>query len=174
MYVCVYIYLYIHIYQWWSVICILYYLNIHTCMHMNGIIIVILVIIEHNCMPRCFIQLGCPWTQDVLAIVCACMFTGHLPTRRAVCVCVCVVLSRFSRDLWDPFIANNQCSCPCWWYFFIHTSKMRPGPDLLQTVPTLVLNVDFLMIMRVKGPVGSIYCKQPMFLSLLMIFFHTE
>ena len=142
-------------------------------MHMNGIIIVILVIIEHNCMPRCFIQLGCPWTQDVLAIVCACMFTGHLPTRRAVCVCVCVVLSRFSRDLWDPFIANNQCSCPCWWYFFIHTSKMRPGPDLLQTVrpgpdllqtvPTPVLNVDFLMIMRVKGPVGSIYCRQSMF-----------
>ena len=90
-----------------------------------------------------------------------------------VCVCVCVVLSRFSRDLWDPFIANNQCSCPCWWYFFIHTSKMRPGPDLLQTVrpgpdllqtvPTPVLNVDFLMIMRVKGPVGSIYCRQSMF-----------
>ena len=25
-----------------------------------------------------------------------------------------------------------------------------------------------------KGPVGSIYCKQPMFLSLLMIFFHTH
>ena len=50
------------------------------------------------------------------------------------------------------------------------TSNMRPGPDLLQKVPTLVLNVDFLMIMSVKGPVGSIYCKQSMFLSLLMIF----
>ena len=50
------------------------------------------------------------------------------------------------------------------------TSNMRPGPDLLQEVPTLVLNVDFLMIMSVKGPVGSIYCKQSMFLSLLMIF----
>ena len=37
--------------------------------------------------------------------------------------------------------------------------KLCPGPDLLQTVPTLVLNVDFLMIMRVKGPVGSVYCK---------------
>ena len=58
--------------------------------HMNGIIIVILVIIEHSCMPRCFIQLACAWTQDVLTSVCACMFTGHLPTRRAVCVCVCV------------------------------------------------------------------------------------
>jgi hypothetical protein len=54
------------------------------------------------------------------------------------------------------------------------TSNMRPGPDLLQTVPDLVLNVDFLMIMSVKGPVGSIYCRQPMFLSLLMIFFHTQ
>ena len=27
-----------------------------------------------------------------------------------------------SRDLWDPFIANNQCSCPCWWYF-VHTHQ---------------------------------------------------
>ena len=54
------------------------------------------------------------------------------------------------------------------------TSNMRPGPDLLQKVPTLVLNVDFLMIMSVKGPVGSIYCKQPMFLSLLMTFFLTH
>ena len=24
-----------------------------------------------------------------------------------------------SRDLWDPFIADNQCSCPCWWSSFI-------------------------------------------------------
>ena len=54
------------------------------------------------------------------------------------------------------------------------TSNMRPGPDLLQKVPTLVLNVDFLMIMSVEGPVGSIYCRQSMFLSLLMIFFHTD
>ena len=54
------------------------------------------------------------------------------------------------------------------------TSNMRPGPDLLQKVPTFVLNVDFLMIMIVKGPVGSIYGKQPMFLSLLMIFFLTH
>ena len=53
------------------------------------------------------------------------------------------------------------------------TSNMRPGPDLLQTVSTLVLNVDFLMIIRVKGPGRSIYCKQSMFLSMLMIFFHT-
>ena len=30
------------------------------------------------------------------------------------------------------------------------------------------------MIMSVKGPVGSIYSRQTMFLSLLMIFFHTH
>ena len=44
---------------------------------------------QPSCMPRCCIQHGCAWTQHVLASVCACMFTGPLPTRRAVCVCVC-------------------------------------------------------------------------------------
>ena len=63
------------------------------------------------------------------------------------------------------------------------TSYVWPGPDILQVVPTLlqtlsslVLNVDLLMIffMRVKGPVGSIYCRQRMFLSCWMLFFHTQ
>ena len=56
------------------------------------------------------------------------------------------------------------------------TSNVWPGPDLLQSVPTLVLNVDLLMIffIRVKGPVESFYCRQRMFLSCLMIFFHTQ
>ena len=96
-----------------------------------------------------------------------------------LCVCqgTCVILS------W--IIADRDCSCPVSWYSPVElwltmykrwTSILWHGLDLLKTVTTLVLNVDLLMIffLNVKGPMGSIYCRQRMFLSCLMIFFYTQ
>ena len=96
-----------------------------------------------------------------------------------LCVCqgTCVILS------W--IIADRDCSCPVSWYSPVElwltmykrlTSILWHGLVLLQVVTTLVLNVDLLMIFfwHVKGPVGSIYWRQRMFLSCLMIFFYTQ
>ena len=65
------------------------------------------------------------------------------------CVCqgTCVIL--------DWSMADNDSFVPVWWSYPVNlwlnmykwlTSNVWPGPDLLQTVPTLVLNVKLLMI----------------------------
>ena len=56
------------------------------------------------------------------------------------------------------------------------TNNLRPGPDLLQTMPTLVLNVDHVMILFVcvPGYVRSGYSGQEKFFSGVMIVFETH
>jgi hypothetical protein len=132
-----------------------------------------------------------PVTCDPVRIYCRkCLLLSQCwPCHHFMCVCpkICeiglfqtgnvLVLNPKSlpRNLCS-LVADVDCSCNFLWSSPVEfgiavckclSSNLWLGPDLLPEIPTLVFNVDHVIILcvRVPGSVRSVYSRQEMFLS---------